>query len=119
MYGERLNQRLESGEKTMTPNSPLGCLRSSTTVPSIAAVPLARRVLEKRFRAVLGRTLREEITRVQMQRVKDLLVATDLPLTEIAERAGYRHSEYLTVVFKREVGQPPSVYRREHRAVRS
>ncbi len=82
----------------------------------IAAVPLARRALEKRFSSLIGRTLREEITRVQMQRVKDLLVGTDLPLTEIAERTGFRHAEYLTVVFKREFGQPPSVYRQENRS---
>jgi LacI family transcriptional regulator len=78
-----------------------------------AAVPLARRSLEKRFRALLGRTLREEITRVQMQRVKDLLVGTDLPLAQIAERAGFRYVEYLTVAFKRECGVPPSVFREE------
>jgi LacI family transcriptional regulator len=82
----------------------------------VAAVPLARRLLEKRFRSLIGRSLREEITRVQMQRVKDLLVGTDLSLAEIAARTGFRHVEYLTVVFKRELGQPPSVYRNEHRS---
>jgi LacI family transcriptional regulator len=79
-----------------------------------AVVPLARRSLEKRFRSLLGRTLGEEIMRVQMQRVKDLLVGTDLSLAQIAERAGFRHVEYLTVAFKRECGVPPSVYRQEH-----
>jgi len=79
----------------------------------VAAVPLARRLLEKRFRAMLGRTLREEITRVQIQRVKELLAGTDLSLAEIAGRTGFKHVEYLTVVFKRETGQPPSVYRQE------
>ncbi|MDB6170913.1 MAG: xylR [Chthoniobacteraceae bacterium] len=82
----------------------------------VAAVPLARRVLEKRFRSLLGRTLREEITRVQMQRVKDLLVGTDLSLAQIAERTGFRHVEYLTVSFKREYGIPPSVYRLKHQS---
>jgi LacI family transcriptional regulator len=80
----------------------------------VAAVPVARRILERRFRATLGRTLREEITRVQMQRVTELLVGTDLSLAEIAERIGFKHVEYLTYVFKRETGQPPSVYRAEN-----
>jgi LacI family transcriptional regulator len=84
----------------------------------IAVVPMARRVLEKRFRSVLGRTLREEITRVQMQRVQDLLVGSDLSLAEIAERTGFRHSEYLTVVFKRETGQPPSLFRQQRRTAK-
>lgn len=80
----------------------------------VDAVPLARRMLEKRFRALLGRTLREEITRVQMLRAKELLVDTALPLAEIASRLGFRHVEYLTVVFKREYGISPSAYRAEH-----
>lgn len=84
----------------------------------VAAIPLARRVLEKRFHSVLGRTLRQEITRVQMQRVKDLLIATDLSLADVAERTGFRHVEYLTVVFKREFGIPPSTYRERNRAER-
>jgi LacI family transcriptional regulator len=79
----------------------------------VAAVPLARRLLEKRFRATVGRTLGEELTRVQMQRVKELLAGTNLSLAEIAERTGFKHVEYLTVVFKRECGHPPSVYRLE------
>lgn len=81
----------------------------------VAAVPMARRVLEKRFRAMLGRTLREEISRVQMQRVKELLVGSDLSLAEIAGRVAFKHVEYLTYVFKRECGVAPSAYRHEHR----
>jgi LacI family transcriptional regulator len=81
----------------------------------VAAVPLARRLLEKRFRAMLGHTLREELTRVQMQRAKELLSGTDLPLAEIAGRVGFKHVEYLTVVFKRECGMAPSAYRQSQR----
>lgn len=79
----------------------------------VAAVPLARRLLEKRFRALLGRTLRQEISRVQMQRVKELLVGTDLSLAEIASHIGFKHVEYLTFVFKRECGVAPSAYRQQ------
>ncbi len=74
----------------------------------------ARRQLERRFRSVVGRTLREEITRIQMQRVKELLSGTDLSLAEIAGRTGFTHVEYLTFVFKRECGIPPTSFRAEH-----
>jgi LacI family transcriptional regulator len=47
--------------------------------------------------------------------VKELLRETDLPLSEVARRAGYEHVEYLSVVFKKRVGSPPSEYRRVHR----
>jgi LacI family transcriptional regulator len=81
----------------------------------LRAVPLSRRVLESRFQRVLGRTPHEEITRVQVERVKELLAETDLSLSAIAHRAGYRHVEYMSVAFKRETGQPPSTYRAVHR----
>jgi LacI family transcriptional regulator len=84
----------------------------------IGSVPLARRQLERRFRSVVGRTLREEITRIQMQRVKELLSSTDLSLAEIAGRTGFTHVEYLTFVFKRECGIPPTTFRAEHQPSR-
>lgn len=77
----------------------------------LRAVPLSRRVLEARFEKLLGRTPHEEITRVQVERVKELLAETDLTLSAIAHRAGYKHVEYMSVVFKRETGLPPSRYR--------
>ena len=81
----------------------------------LRAVPLSRRVLEARFEKLLGRTPHSEITRVQIERVKELLAETDLPLAAVAHRAGYRHVEYMSVAFKRETGRPPSEYRREAR----
>jgi len=82
----------------------------------LRAVPQARRLLERRFKKLLGRTPHEEILRVQLDRVKALLAQTDLPLTEIAERCGFAHVEYLSVVFKKKAGVPPSQYRARHRA---
>ena len=75
------------------------------------AVPQARRLLERRFKKILGRTPHEEILRVQLDRVKTLLSQTDLSLADIAERTGFEHVEYLSVVFKKKVGVPPSQYR--------
>jgi LacI family transcriptional regulator len=81
----------------------------------LAQAPLSRRVLEARFKKLIGRTPHEEIERVRLDRVKELLRETDLPLSEVARRAGYEHVEYLSVVFKKRVGSPPSEYRRVHR----
>lgn len=75
-------------------------------------VPLSRRVLESRFRKLLGRTPHEEIMHRRIRLVKQLLGETDLSLAEIAKRVGFDNSEYLSVAFKREVGKAPSVYRK-------
>ena len=77
----------------------------------LRVVPLSRRVLEQRFQRLLGRTPREEILHVRVNRVKQLLGETELPLSSIAERTGFAHVEYLSVVFKRETGVTPSGYR--------
>jgi len=74
---------------------------------------VSRSVLERRMRDHLGRPPRAEIRNVQLKRVKDLLATTDLPLSRIAELAGYKHNEYMSVVFKRELGVTPGEYRRD------
>ena len=81
----------------------------------LKAVPLSRRVLEQRFQRLLGHTPREEILHVRLNRVRQLLAETDLPLYLVAERTGFEHVEYLSVVFKRETGVTPSAFRREAR----
>jgi LacI family transcriptional regulator len=77
----------------------------------LRAVPVSRRILEAKFRKLLGRTPHAEILRVRLQRVEQMLTETDLPLREIARRTGFRHTEYLSVAFKREYGRSPSTLR--------
>jgi len=81
----------------------------------LRVVRLSRRVFEQRFQRLLGRTPREEILDVRLRRVKQLLGETDLPLYVVAERTGFEHVEYLSVVFKRETGRTPSAWRKEAR----
>jgi LacI family transcriptional regulator len=81
----------------------------------LKTVPLSRRALETRFSKQLGRTPHDEIVRIQVERAKELLVQTELPLKAISARVGILHSEYFSVVFKRVTGHPPGGYRRQHR----
>ncbi len=77
-------------------------------------VPISRRMLEHRFEKLLGRTPHQEILRVRIERVKHLLLQTDCSLDEIATRTGFPHTEYLSVVFKRETGQTPRAFRKQN-----
>jgi LacI family transcriptional regulator len=74
-------------------------------------VSMSRRVFENEFKRLFGRMPHEEIVRTRIQRVKELLTQTDLPLYEVAERTGFKHVEYMSVVFKKKVGLPPSEFR--------
>jgi LacI family transcriptional regulator len=81
----------------------------------LRAVPQSRTLLESRFKRLLGRTPHEEILRVRLNRVKQLLVETDLSLEQVAERTAFAHVEYLSVAFRREIGMPPSQFRAQNR----
>ena len=59
------------------------------------------------------------IAGVRLQRAKQLLVESDLPLAVIANRTGFSHVEYLSAAFRQAFGSPPATYRREHARNRS
>ncbi|HRI12769.1 MAG TPA: XylR family transcriptional regulator [Verrucomicrobiota bacterium] len=82
-------------------------------------VPLSRRVLEARFQKLLDRSPHSQILSVKLDRVKQLLADTELSLAAIAERAGFRHVEYLSVAFKRNVGVTASEFRAGRRQLAS
>ena len=72
----------------------------------------SRSQLEKKFRRFIGRSPQAEIRRVQVAKIRQLLLETDFPLKKIAELAGFEHVEYMCVVFKRLTGDSPGGYRK-------
>jgi LacI family transcriptional regulator len=74
-------------------------------------VPFSRRVLEARFRRALNRTPHQEILRVRTNAVRELLLETEMSLSEISEALGIEYAEYLSVFFKKETGMTPREYR--------
>jgi LacI family transcriptional regulator len=82
-------------------------------------VPLSRRVLESRFKKLVGRTPHEHILALRLEKARSLLAETDLTLGAIAERSGFQHAEYMSVAFKRSFGFSPSDYRARGRGRRS
>jgi LacI family transcriptional regulator len=78
----------------------------------VAKVPVSRTVLQRRFRAVLGRSIHDVIVAARIKRAKELLAETDLPLSDVAERSGITPQPYLNVVFKANVGETPLSYRK-------
>jgi len=72
---------------------------------------LAINTLRSRFRAEVGHGPSEEFQRVRLEKAKELLRQTDLPLEEIAEMAGYHSGHYLSKIFKLKTGQTARKYR--------
>jgi len=78
-------------------------------------IGVSRSTLDSHFRRVVGRSVHNEILRVQVNTARTLLATTDLPLEEIARRTGFCHAQYLSTAFKRKCGQTPGDYRRRAR----
>lgn len=74
---------------------------------------VSRSTLERQVRKYLGRTPQEEIRHVQVKRVRELLLTTDLSAEKIASLCGFGHPEYLHVVFKRITGMTTGEFRKQ------
>ena len=78
----------------------------------LRTVAMSRTVLERRFQKLLGRSPYEEILRLRIERVKELLTTTDLSIADIARQLGFSGVEYLSALFKKKLGVSPRQFRR-------
>jgi LacI family transcriptional regulator len=76
---------------------------------------VSRRTLEKRFRTIVGRTLHDEIRRLQFERARKLLCETDMKIPQVATKCGFRDPKRFTTLFREEFGAPPVAFRRDAR----
>jgi LacI family transcriptional regulator len=82
----------------------------------LTTVTLSRRSLEQRFLQVLGRSPAAEIRRIHLQRAKELLIRSELPISKVADASGFVHAEVMTRAFRRELGISPTAFRQQFRA---
>ena len=78
-------------------------------------VPISRSSLERRFQEALGRSPAEEIRRVRLERTKQFLADTDMPVEKIAAASGFGSREYLANAFKQATGLTPREFRNRTR----
>ncbi len=67
------------------------------------------------FKEQMQMTFIEYMTRLRIQKAKELLLHSSLPIAEIAERVGYQTTKYFNKVFKEYEGHSPGLYRNEVR----
>ena len=77
----------------------------------VGITDLSRRDMEKAFRHELNRTVHEEIVRVRMEKVKDLLATTEADVVDIAAVTGFLHPGNLFRTFRKFFGVTPTTYR--------
>jgi LacI family transcriptional regulator len=80
----------------------------------VQASGLSRRVLEKSFRKILGRSILHEIRRVRVGQICRMLVETNQPISAIALALGYAGVEHVARYFRMEKRMTPLGYRKRY-----
>lgn len=66
------------------------------------------------YKEVTGETFMESLTRVRMEKAKQLLIETNLKNYEIADRVGFSDPHYFSIAFKKATGKTPKEYTKEN-----
>jgi AraC family transcriptional regulator of adaptative response / methylphosphotriester-DNA alkyltransferase methyltransferase len=75
-------------------------------------IATSERQLQRVFAELAGSAFRDELAAVRMQHAARLLQTSDLPVTEIARRVGYRQAAQFAKGFRRHYDSSPSAFRR-------
>jgi LacI family transcriptional regulator len=75
---------------------------------------MSRPTLEKRYRELTGMSPAQHIRQLRADRARELLLTTNLSITQIARRIGFDDPRPFMVFFKREFGQTPGSFRVAH-----
>jgi len=76
-----------------------------------AAANLSPYHFARSFKRSTGLTPHQYVLRRRIERAKEMLLATDLPVGAVARRAGFASPSHFSQQFKRAVGVPPSALR--------
>jgi len=80
----------------------------------INGLPISRRALQKRFQAVLGRTILDEIRHTRVSMVAQMLTETNLSIAQIALACGYPGIDHISRSFRNVKHMSPLAYRKRY-----
>lgn len=75
------------------------------------ALNTSYRTLARKFKSETGMTINEKLTEIRINKSKQLLISTDLPMYKIARETGFENEFYFSKRFKQYLGIPPKEYR--------
>ncbi|QTH43188.1 AraC family transcriptional regulator [Cohnella sp. LGH] len=86
------------------------------TVADLAShVGLERSYFSKRFRARIGKSPHDFLTRYRMEQAARMLIHTRVPVGTIAASVGFGDLSYFSKAFRKHHGASPGVFREQHR----
>ncbi|GAB2716169.1 response regulator [Paenibacillus thermoaerophilus] len=75
------------------------------------AIKLSPHYLSKMFKESCGMNFIDYLTRIRIDRAKELMMDPEVPFKEVCARVGYRDPNYFSRVFRKATGYPPTDYR--------
>lgn len=87
-----------------------------TVADVVTAARTSERLLQRHFRAICGRSIRDELIDTRLSLVKDRLRSTRIPIDRIGDFCGFRDVKNLKALFKRRFGLTMSDYRQTARS---
>jgi LacI family transcriptional regulator len=79
-----------------------------------SAVMVSRCTLERRFRRALGKSVLKELKRVRTDQITQMLMETNLSVSQIASTLGYLSATHIARYFRQEKGISPLAYRKKY-----
>ncbi|MEM6507142.1 MAG: helix-turn-helix domain-containing protein, partial [Planctomycetota bacterium] len=90
--------------------------RTPLSVEEVAtAANVSKRTLSRRFDAHVGKSVLTEINRIRTQTIKQELVDTEQPISDVAAACGFTSTSHFNVFFRKATGTTPGEYRKRHR----
>lgn len=90
--------------------------RESVSVDDVAnAAGVSKRTLSRRFDMHVGSSVLTEINRIRTQLIKQELVDTEQPISDVASACGFTSTSHFNVFFRKATNTTPGEYRKKHR----
>jgi AraC-like DNA-binding protein len=82
------------------------------TIPQLARqAGINEAKLKEGFRELYGNSIHTYLQQLRLEKAKQLLLTTAMPITDITYHIGYSHVTHFTTLFKKQLGLTPTEYR--------
>ena len=86
------------------------------TIPQLARQSgINEAKLKEGFRELYGNSIHTYLQQLRLEKAKQLLLTTTMPITDITYHIGYSHVTHFTTLFKKEVGVTPTDFRNNNK----
>jgi AraC-like DNA-binding protein len=84
------------------------------TIPQLARqTGINEAKLKEGFKELFNLSVHTYLQQLRLEKAKELLLTTNMPITDITYHIGYSHVTHFTSLFKKEIGKTPGEWRKE------